>query len=66
MAKQEEIKNGLIGILAISNISVEAKLNFVLGFLHENQVVIKGQSLGFSHPHLVNYFTVEPLIEESK
>lgn len=27
-------------------------------------VVIKGQSLGASHPHLASYFTVESLIKE--
>ena len=34
-------------------------------YLHSQGVVIRGQSLGFSHPHLVNYFTVEPLIEDA-
>ena len=29
-------------------------------------VVIRGNSLGVSHPHLVNYYSVEPLIGEVK
>ena len=30
------------------------------GRLHLKGVVIKGKSLGVSHPHLSNYYTVEP------
>ena len=41
MSKQSDIREGLVGIIAISNISVDAQVKFVLGYLHENDVVIK-------------------------
>ena len=34
-----------------------------LSYLHSQGVVIKGQCLGVSHPHLFAYYTVEPLIK---
>ena len=34
----------------------------LIPYLHSQGVVIRGSSIGASHPHLVNYFTVEPLI----
>jgi len=36
----------------------------ILKHLHSQDVVIRGNSLGGTHPHLANYFTVLPLIEE--
>ena len=36
----------------------------LLAFLHSQDVGIKGQCLGGSHPHLSAYYTFEPLIEE--
>ena len=41
-----------------------AYANLFIADLHSQGVGIRGLSLGVSHPHLVNYFTVEPLIEE--
>jgi len=41
MTKQEEIREGLMGILAISNVSVENKLKIALEYLHSQGVVIK-------------------------
>ncbi len=34
----------------------------ITNYLHSQGVVIRGESLGFSHPHLSAYFTTEPLI----
>ena len=31
---------------------------------HSQGVVIKGHSLGGSHPHLASYYSVEPLIDD--
>jgi len=36
----------------------------IIKYLRSQGVVIKGQCLGVSHPHLAAYYTVEPLIEE--
>jgi len=36
----------------------------ILTYLHSQGVVIKGQCLGGSHPHLSAYYTVEPLIKK--
>ena len=36
----------------------------LLRLLDEEGVVIKGNSLGGSHPHLASYFTVENLVDE--
>jgi len=33
-------------------------------YLHSKGLGFRGNSLGVSHPHLRNYFTFEPLIEE--
>ena len=74
MAKQEKIRRGLIGILAISNISVEAKLKFVLGFLYENNVVIEvdrvlpdvGLELLNQLYKFGSYVAVEPLVVHNK
>lgn len=37
-------------------------LDSLLKCLDEIGLVIRGQSLGASHPHLADYYTVEPLI----
>ncbi len=36
----------------------------LMEYLHSQDVVIKGNSLGGSHPHLANYYSVEPLVDE--
>jgi len=36
----------------------------IFKYEHSQDVVIKGECLGVSHPHLASYFTVEPLIAE--
>lgn len=36
----------------------------LIAYLHSQGVVIKGESLGVTHPHLANYFTMENLIDE--
>jgi len=46
--------------------STEGAYRCLLKRLGELGVVIKGESLAFSHPHLEAYFTVEPLIKEEK
>jgi len=38
------------------------RADFALSYLDSRGVVLKGSILGASHPHLVNYYTVEPLI----
>ena len=35
-------------------------------YLASEGVVIQGMSLGTSHPHLANYYTVVPLIEKEE
>ena len=76
MTIQAEIREGLIdemlsGIEFVSEAHrIDARRNAgnradkYLRFLRDKDVVIKGNTLGTSHPHLANYFTVEPLIEE--
>lgn len=36
----------------------------IMVYLHEQGAVIKGVSLGVSHPHLANYYSFEPLIKD--
>lgn len=43
----------------------EESLNYVR-YLYSQGVVIRGESLGASHPHLSAYYTIESLIEEVK
>jgi len=65
---QEEIREGIITnitkacpeMLGGNIIKLTDK---ILQDEHSQGVVIQGQSLGGSHPHLANYYTVEPLIE---
>jgi len=70
---REEIREGLLSkIKSIRNwsqsgvdpLSAEDDTGDILKYLHDNDVVIKGESLGVSHPHLANYFTFKPLIKE--
>jgi len=42
----------------------EKCLDGILTYLHSQNVVIRGNSLGFSHPHLAAYFTVYPLVKD--
>jgi len=38
----------------------------ILAYLHSQGVVIRGETLGASHPHLSAYYTIEPLIKEEQ
>ena len=38
----------------------------ILSYLHSQGVVIKVGTLGVTHPHLSNYYSVEPLIEDKE
>jgi len=60
LTKQEEVDRILIKYTGRTG----AHLDKVKHELSQVGVVIKGQSIGGSHPHLANYYTVEPLIEE--
>lgn len=40
--------------------------NCLMKHLGELGVVLKGSSLGASHPHLADYYTVESLIKEGR
>ena len=42
----------------------DTEVEFIMNYLHTQGVVIKGYSLGASHPHFADYFTVEPLIKD--
>ena len=69
MTKQEEIRDGIVNWFLERNPNQtrswaewETKMLFIK---QDSQgVVIRSNSLGASHPHLVNYFTIEPLIKE--
>jgi len=77
MNKQEEIREGILKIQKCEDDEgcpdeyegfdpcPECRTNKTIKFLHSQGVVIGGQSLGGSHPHLANYHTVEPLIKEN-
>ena len=45
---------------------IEELITKILKKQDSEDVVIRGSSLGFSHPHLANYYTVKPLIEEEE
>ena len=73
MTEQEEIREGFediwcedCGYHASPEICspCKVKIEKLFSYLHSQGVVIKGQSLGGSHPHLASYFTVESLIKE--
>lgn len=77
MTKQEKIREGVERILdelLFSPGESEDGYTFnltgcitnLLKYLQSQGVVIQGQSLGGSHPHLANYYTVESLIKEEK
>ena len=66
MTKQEGIREGMARRLPLKG---TGQPDFVLAdilieYQHSRDVVIKGDSLGGSHPHLANYYTVEPLIKD--
>ena len=74
MTKQEKIREeikinlkafgctwGLIGNTDPEDIATEYA-EIILTYLHSQGAVLKGASLGFSHPHLTGYFTVTELI----
>jgi len=64
MTKQKIIREGLIDELSGIPAVTDALADDILRYLHSKGCVLKGQSLGASHPHLANYFTTEPLIDE--
>ena len=67
MTKREEIMGGIEVILrrsVIESFQNGLASKQILDYLHSQGVVIKGETLGGSHPHLANYFTVEPLVKE--
>jgi len=74
MTKQEEIREGIAktvnnfmrpSIVKNSKVyNVSRLTSEILSYLHSQGVVVKGDSLGVSHPHLSAYYTVEPLIKE--
>ena len=71
MTKKEEIRGYVIEFDKRESITQwlgvylgDEKSRGVIGYLHSQGVVIKGQSLGGSHPHLADYYTMEPLIGE--
>ena len=68
MATREEIREWAKKFLqgVAHNGYYEGLERRMLKELDEQSVVIKGDTLGASHPHLANYFTVEPLIETRK
>ena len=71
MTKQEEVRGTLTRTLTfIRDIKdkppIEEDVGWVMRCLSSLGVVIKGESLGGSHPHLSAYYTVESLIEGSK
>ena len=70
MTKQEEIREGIYRIIIKHDYSPLEQFDWerdlvkqIVEYLRSQSVVIKGESLGFSHPHLASYFTVEPLIK---
>ena len=77
MSKQESIREGIAKIVFSNGDFDDAKVFWgnekrkehyrwmadeLLTYLHSQDVVIKGQSLGSSHPHLADYYTVEDLV----
>ena len=72
MSKQKEIREGIYRLLIeqdceneFQRFDWERKMPAkILDYLHSQGVVIKGCSLGGSHPHLADYYTIESLIEE--
>ena len=75
MTKQEEINEGIRSVLVrlLENAEyisspVELSLHIEWGVkeikskLHSQGVVLRGESLGGSHPHLADYYAVETLI----
>ena len=65
---REEIQAGLGTWLAYfkegkPGLTVEDGVEWIMGYLHSQDVGIKGQGLGTSHPHLAAYYTFEPLID---
>ena len=64
--RQEEIQSGVEGVIysqiIMDNATKRELSTRILGYLYEQGVVIKGETIGGSHPHLSNYWTVEPLI----
>ncbi len=70
--KQEEIREGLIKFFTPPNTTfkdepileenIKEVVKQLLEHLASKGIVIKGSSLGASHPHLSDYFTVESLI----
>jgi len=38
----------------------------LINYLHSQGVGLRGKSLGATHPHLANYYTIEPLVKEVK
>ncbi len=67
MTKQEKIMLEMGNILrphVKSKCSMWALVRSLVEYQHSQGVVVKGNSLGVSHPHLANYYLVEPLIEK--
>jgi len=60
VTRQEKIREGLERFYEAGNLT---PVN-VLFFLERRGVVLKGKSLGSSHPHLAAYYTIESLVEE--
>ena len=62
--KQEEIREGLMSVVGFGGqYGVDVFTDEILNYLDSKDCVIRGNSLGGSHPHLANYFEVEPLVE---
>ncbi len=72
MTKQEEIREGFAAHLLSYMIPhyknnpelVKLIIDELFAFFHSQDVVIRGESLGASHPHLADYLTVENLVEK--
>lgn len=74
MTKQEVIREETRNILqrygnfmdgncmADDDLDIDEALEAVFSYLHSQDVGIKGQCLGASHPHLSAYYTIDPLI----
>lgn len=65
MNKQTEIRNGMRKIIDFCGNEPDVCVGELEMYLDKIGVVIKGYNLP-SHPHLANYYTVEPLIEEKE
>lgn len=73
LSREEQIREGLLSkvksIRAWATrtgdpLTAEDDTEDILKFLHNNDVVIKCEGLGATHPHLANYYAMELLIKE--